>query len=201
MDNNSPRPSTSASSATTATSTAVENEEQSMTSRLRSKLALRLTKKASKLNLLHHSPMLSVIPPTAVDSPSRASFSSSTQTIDTPFTPPHSDSASFLSPPKMSLSKDQTYHNSLSKKSSQSIFREKSHNASSSALSTLSIGSIGSYATSIGGRSNVFSGATSGRRKREQAVSAVTRKKVNGVLSVASSHPAVASRTSCPVPI
>lgn len=171
-DPNSPRPSTSNSSATATTSTAVENEERSATSRLRAKITTSLSR-ASKLGSAGRQQALTL------GSPSRASFFSSTHTFDTPFGLPQSDSASFLAPPHLPHAKDHSY-SSLSKKASHSIFREKTHNASSSALSTLSIGSIGSIATSIGGRSSVFGGATTGRRKK-LVVSGIERDNLDAI--------------------
>lgn len=148
-DSNSPRPSTSTSS---ATSTAVDKEELTGTARLRSKISFTLSK-ATKLSSLGRNGTFNA----PYISPSRSSFISSTQTFSTPSIPSQHENPSFLVPPVP------TYvYSSGSKRQPHSVFHG-GNNASSSALSTLSIASIGS---SIGGRNNILSSVVSSKRKK-----------------------------------
>ncbi|KAL5519270.1 hypothetical protein ACEPAH_953 [Sanghuangporus vaninii] len=149
----SPRPSTSASTKTATTSTAVENEFCSAhggsPKRYLPKFNLNLSKPARQ-------PAESV----RLDSPTRSSFSA-TLHHDEPVEPnPHPEE--LLSQP------DLPFAPTLSKRrSQQNIFHDRRRNASSSALSTLSIGSIGTLASNINGRaSSVFSGSASAKKKR-----------------------------------
>ncbi|OCB87902.1 hypothetical protein A7U60_g5039 [Sanghuangporus baumii] len=149
----SPRPSTSASTKTATTSTAVENELCSAhggsPKRFLPKFNLNLSKPARQ-------PAESV----RLDSPTRSSFSATL----------HHDEPVELNPhPEESLSQpDLPFAPTLSKRrSQQNIFHDRRHNASSSALSTLSIGSIGTLASNINGRaSSVFSGSSTAKKKR-----------------------------------
>ncbi|KAH8119885.1 hypothetical protein DFH11DRAFT_1557117 [Phellopilus nigrolimitatus] len=147
----SPRPSTSTSATTATTSTAVEKDMQSepggtASGRFLPKFKMSLsrpTRTTVDLGFPMHPTFSSVSVPSQSD-----------VYLDPPPLPPFRSEFG-LSP-------------SLSRRPSQSsIFREKKHNVSSSALSTLSIGSIGSIATSIGERSsNVFTGSTTTKRKK-----------------------------------
>ncbi|KAL5494951.1 hypothetical protein ACEPAI_413 [Sanghuangporus weigelae] len=149
----SPRPSTSASTKTATTSTAVENELCSARGgspkRFLPKFNLNLSKPARQ-------PAESV----RLDSPTRSSFSA-TLHHDEPVEPtPH---------PEESLSQlDNPFTPTLSKRrSQQNLFHDRRRNASSSALSTLSIGSIGTLASNINGRAgSVFSGSSTAKKKR-----------------------------------
>ncbi|THH09609.1 hypothetical protein EW145_g1890 [Phellinidium pouzarii] len=160
----SPRPSTSTSSATASTSTAVENEMRSDMlnghghgpSRLVPKFTISISKAKRT-------------PPVDLSSPTHSTFSSSTYTISTPSVASQYGDVPFSSPsPLPYLSPGFAESSHLSKKRSQSnIFRDRKHNISTSALSTLSIGSIGSIATNIGGRNgSVFSSSMSAKRKK-----------------------------------
>ncbi|KAI5121166.1 hypothetical protein M0805_007163 [Coniferiporia weirii] len=158
----SPRPSTSTSSVTATTSTAVENE---LLSEMRANAGRHLPKFTLNLSKAAR------LAPIDLSSPTRSTFSSSTQTISTPSAPSRCGDAPYTVPPLPPLPFPPTepaQSPALSKKRSQiNVFRDRGYNASSSALSTLSITSIGSIATSIGGRSsNVFSGSSSAKRKK-----------------------------------
>ncbi|KAL5533937.1 hypothetical protein ACEPAG_397 [Sanghuangporus baumii] len=151
----SPRPSTSASTKTATTSTAVENE---ICSAHGSSPKRFLPKFNINLNL--SKPARQPAESIRLDSPTRSSFSA-TLHHDEPVEPtPH---------PEESLSQsDLPFVPTLSKRrSQQNIFHDRRRNASSSALSTLSIGSIGTLASNINGRAgSVFSGSSTAKKKR-----------------------------------
>ena len=157
---NSPRPSTSTSSA--GTSTAVDNAFNIDTtpSRFRSRFAISLSR-SSKIGHAYVSnghehlgspSKTSLVSAVPMASPSRSTFFSSTHTISTPSQPSGSDTASFLAP-------SSTKGFTLSKKRSQTIFKDLASNASSSALS-------------INSRSSIFA---TGSRRKKLVVSGIAR--------------------------
>lgn len=152
----SPRPSTSNSSATASTSTAVDNELRSSTS-----ASPRTNRSTRKFNI-NLSDAAAFSPLEGSSSPARSSFSHEHEdhyACSSPTVFPHHTHTSHPFAAEHIPSTP-----GLSKRASQPIiFGNKKHNVSSSALSTLSIGSIGSLATNAG---SMFNGASAARQKR-----------------------------------
>ena len=147
----SPRPSTSASTTTTSASIVVEDKKHSLrrgSSKFIPKFNISLSKAASRQV------------PVSLSSPTHSTFSAGSLGS-------HGDEV----PPLPAIPTEFIYQPPLTRKPSyHSVFREKKHSVSSSALSTLSIGSIGSVPI---GKTNSILGTSSRSRRKKLIVSGI----------------------------